>query len=133
VPANHALDMAREFTPKQPTRPFKLLIELPLAADLDLIAAIRTKVNKANGATTDTTVSVTEMLMEGAADVRNSQFADWKEALGSKFGKNWEGKPSTDEQVAAIIEHEVAKAKALLPQTPKLAILAESKKSSQSR
>lgn len=111
--ATHALEMAKTFTPKEPTKDYRVPLATSLAIDLDLIARIRTRVNDQVG--DKTKVSTTEMLIEAAQDIRDSQFADWN------------GRPETDAAVEVIVEREVKAARARLPVRPKLSILEDSK------
>jgi len=122
--SNHAFEMAPKFKPKEPTKDYRVPLAQSLSVDLDLIAKIRSRVNEEVG--DKTKVSPTEMLIEAAEDIRDSQFADWA------------GRPTTDAEVEDIIRREVIAARAKLPTTPKLAILGDSKndtkkKSHQSR
>lgn len=117
--ANQALEMAREFTPKEPTKDYRVPLTLSLSIELDLIAKIRSKVNEEVG--DKTKVSPTEMLIEAAQDIRDSQFHDWG------------GRPTTDAEVDAIIKREVVAARAKLPVSPKLAIMGEPKSESKKK
>lgn len=72
--AAHALDMAK-FKPKEPREDYRVFIPRSVAQDLDLIAEIRTAVNKAVG--DGTKISVTEMLLEEAEELRDTQMKEW--------------------------------------------------------
>jgi hypothetical protein len=106
--------MARKFIPKPPTDDYRVPMPTDLGGDLKLIAAIRTEVNRRVG--DKKKISVTEMLLEGAEDIRDSQFADWG------------GKPTTDDAVEEIIERETKAAREKLPVLPPLSILGDKKK-----
>lgn len=111
--ATQALDMVKTFTPKEPTKDYRVPLATSLATDLDLIARIRSRVNERVG--DKTKVSPTEMLIEAAQEIRDSQFADWH------------GRPATDAAVEEIVEREVKLARERLPVQPKLAILSDRK------
>lgn len=72
--AHSVADMAK-FRPKEPREDFRVPIGESLAEDLKLIAEIRTAVNKACG--DGTKISVTEMLIEEAKELRDVQFREW--------------------------------------------------------
>lgn len=117
--ATQALDMVKTFTPKEPTKDYRVPLATSLATDLDLIARIRSRVNERVG--DKTRVSPTEMLIEAAQEIRDSQFSDWN------------GRPTTDAEVEAIVEREVKLARERLPVPPKLSILSDSKSDSKKR
>ena len=79
-------EMAK-FKPKEPRDEFRVLMVKSLAADLEVIARVRTEVNKIVG--DGTSISVTSMLLEEAAELREEQFAKWG---GKPDGKEAEAK-----------------------------------------
>lgn len=68
-----ALDMA--FKPREPKDEFRLLVVQSLADDLRVIAKVRSLVNMKVGDKTQ--ISVTEMLIEEAEALRDSEAASW--------------------------------------------------------
>ncbi len=73
--AKVAPDVVAKFKPKEPREDFRVPIVRSLANDLNLIARVRTAVNKAAG--DGTKISVTEMLIEEAEELRDEQFGEW--------------------------------------------------------
>jgi trehalose utilization protein len=64
-----------KFKPKEPRVDYRLPVKESLSADLEIVARIRTKVNKKVG--DGTKISVTEMLLEEAEELRDTSFAEW--------------------------------------------------------
>jgi uncharacterized Zn finger protein len=75
VSAVHALTDMAKFKPKEPKEDFRVPVPQSLAKDLNQIARIRTAVNKAVG--DGSKISVTEMLLEEAEELRDTQFKEW--------------------------------------------------------
>jgi hypothetical protein len=90
VSAARALNDMAKFKPKEPREDYRVFIPRSVAKDLDLIAEIRTAVNKAVG--DGTKISVTEMLLEEAEELRDTQL------------KEWGGRPADDAEKKRLIE-----------------------------
>jgi hypothetical protein len=73
--ARAALTEMAKFVPKEPREDYRLPLRRSVAADLEQVARIRTKVNKRVG--DGTKISVTEMLLGEADELREESFAEW--------------------------------------------------------
>lgn len=73
--AARALSEMAKFKPKEPRVDYRVPLKESLSEDLEVVARIRTKVNKKVG--DGTKISVTEMLLEEAEELRDTSFAEW--------------------------------------------------------
>lgn len=73
--AARALTEMAKFKPKEPRVDYRVPLKESLSEDLEIVARIRTKVNKRVG--DGTKISVTEMLLEEAEELRDTSFAEW--------------------------------------------------------